>query len=162
MTQPEPQKEHRWLAKLVGEWTTEMDAVMGPDKPPEKFVGTDSVRSIGGLWVMCEGRGPMPGGGEALTMMTLGYDPAKKKFVGTFIGSMMTYLWIYEGELDPAGRKLTLDAEGPNFGSPAGGMAKYQDSIEFLSDDHRTLTSHMQGPDGKWTQFMQAHYRRKR
>ena len=37
-----------------------MDAVMGPDKPPETFRGTDSVRSIGGLWVLCEGR---PGGG---------------------------------------------------------------------------------------------------
>jgi Protein of unknown function (DUF1579) len=157
----EPQKEHQWLQKLVGEWTTEMDAVMGPDKPPEKFTGTDSVRSIGGVWVMCEGRGPMPDGGSAVTIMTLGYDPTKKRYVGTFIGSMMTYLWLYDGELDPSGKKLVLNAEGPAVGVE-GKMAKYKDTIEFLSDDHRTLTSHMLGDDGKWTQFMEAHYRRKK
>ena len=160
MTQPQPQAEHQWLQKLVGEWTSEMDAVMGPDKPPETFRGTDSVRSVGELWVMCEGRGDMPGGGKATTVMTLGYDPDRKRFVGTFIGSMMTYMWVYDGELDPGGKALVLYAEGPNFGAP-GTMAKYKDTIEFKSDDHRTLTSHMQQPDGTWQQFMEAHYRRK-
>jgi hypothetical protein len=162
MTNPEPQKEHQWLQRLLGEWTTECEAVMGPDKPPETFRGTDSVRSIGRLWVACEGRGPGPDGGEAVTVMTLGFDPAKGKVVGTFIGSMMTHLWVYEGQLDAAGKKLTLDTEGPNFGTPGGGMVRYQDVIEFVTDDHRTLTSFMPGADGKWTQFMQAHYRRKK
>jgi hypothetical protein len=102
--QVEPQKEHHWLQQLVGEWTSEAEAIMGPDKPPEKFTGTESVRSIGGLWVMCEGRGEMPGGGIATTIMTLGYDPVRKRYVGTFMGSMMTHLWVYEGGLDSTGR----------------------------------------------------------
>ena len=42
------------------------------------------------------------------TLMTLGYDPRKKRFVGTFVGSMMTNLWIYDGELDKDERVLTL------------------------------------------------------
>ena len=37
-------------------------------------------------------------------IMTLGYDPQKKRFVGTLIGSMMTHLWVYDGALD-AGRR---------------------------------------------------------
>ena len=152
----QPQAEHQWLQKLVGEWTSEMEAVMGPDKPPEKFVGTESVRSIGGLWTMGEGR---PGGGTAVTVMTLGFDPARKRFVGTFVGSMMTHMWLYEGTVDTAGKVLTLDTEGPNFAAE-GKMSKYKDVIEFVSDDHRTLTSHMQGDDGTWTKFMTAHYRR--
>ena len=72
--------------------------------------------------------------------MTLGYDPAKKAFVGTFIGSMMTHLWVYDGELDAAGKVLTLDAEGPSFAA-TDKMAKYKDAIEIKSDDHRVLTS---------------------
>ncbi|MGH8526826.1 MAG: DUF1579 family protein, partial [Gammaproteobacteria bacterium] len=40
----EPQKEHQWLQKLVGEWTFESDCGMGPGKPNEKFKGTESVR----------------------------------------------------------------------------------------------------------------------
>jgi hypothetical protein len=156
----QPQAEHQWLQKLVGEWTSEMEAAMGPDKPPEKFVGTESVRSIGGLWTMGEGRGEMPGGGMAVTIMTLGYDPVRKRFVGTFIGSMMTHMWVYDGTLDAASKVLTLDTEGPHFGTE-GKMARYKDVIEFVSDDHRTLTSQMQGDDGTWTKFMTAHYRRK-
>lgn len=157
--QAEPQKEHQWLQKLVGEWTTEMDAVMGPDKPPEKFTGTESVRSIGGLWTQGEGRGEIPGGSITTTIMTLGYDPAKKRYVGTFIGSMMTHMWIYEGELDASGKVLTLDTVGPDFATE-GKMTKYKDIIEFKSDDHRILSSQMLMDDGTWNGFMTAHYRR--
>ena len=31
--QAQPQKEHEWLQKLVGEWTCEGEGTMGPDKP---------------------------------------------------------------------------------------------------------------------------------
>src|SRR5262245_15160105 len=154
-----PQKEHQWLQKLVGEWTYETEASMGPDKPPEKFKGTESVRSIGGLWMICEGQGEMPGGGTATMIMTLGYDPAKKRFVGTFLGSMMMHLWIYDGELDLAGNKLTLDAEGPSF-TGDGKTPKYRDAIELRHDDHRVRTAHVRGDDGQWHRFMTAHYRR--
>jgi hypothetical protein len=155
----EPQKEHRWLQKLVGEWTYDVEATMEPGKPTEKFTGTESVRSLGGLWMLAEGQGEMPGGGTATTLMTLGYDPQKKRYVGTFIGSMMTHLWVYDGALDAAERVLTLDAEGPSM-TGEGQMAKYQDVIELKSDDHRMLTSHVLGDDGTWHQFMTANYRR--
>ena len=41
-------------------------------------------------------------------------------------------------------------------------MARYRDSIELRSDDHRMLTSIVLGEDGTWQQFMTAHYERKR
>jgi hypothetical protein len=157
----EPQKEHQWLHKLVGEWTSEAEATMEPGKPPETFRGTESVRSLGGLWIVAEGEGEMPGGGAATTMMTLGYDPQKQRFVGTWIGSMMTWLWVYDGGLDATDRVLTLEAEGPDM-AVEGKTAKYKDVIEFKTDDHRLLTSHMLGEDGTWRVFMTANYRRKR
>jgi hypothetical protein len=157
MTPTEPTKEHQWLQRLVGDWTSEMDASMGPDKPPEKFRGTETVRSFGGQWVVCEGKGDIPGGGTATTILTLGYDPTKQKFVGTFIASMMTHMWVYEGTLK--GNVLTLDTEGPKFDA-SGAMAKYQDTIELPNDDNRVLWSQSQGDDGSWTRFMTANYRR--
>ena len=45
----QPQKEHQWLQKLVGEWTYEIEATMEPDQPPVKSTGTETVRSLGGL-----------------------------------------------------------------------------------------------------------------
>jgi Protein of unknown function (DUF1579) len=154
----EPQPEHEWLQKLVGEWIGEIDPAVQPGQPPHPS-WSESVRSLHGLWVVAEGRGEMPGGGPMATMMTLGYDPQKKRYVGTWCGSIMTHLWIYEGWLDETGKVLTLDTEGPNFGAE-GGMALYQDAIEFMSDDHRVLTSRMLD-GGTWKEVMKAHYRRK-
>lgn len=160
MQAPEPQDAHRWLQRLVGEWKWEMEAPAGPDQPAMKHEGTESVRPLGELWTIGEGSSTMPDGTAASTVMTLGYDPARQRFVGTFIGSMMTHLWIYEGRLDASGDKLTLDAEGPTF-TGDGEMAQYQDEMEWVSDDHRVLRSRvLQG--GEWQQFMEAHYRRVR
>ncbi|MCL4854654.1 MAG: DUF1579 family protein [Bryobacteraceae bacterium] len=157
----EPQKEHQWLQKLAGEWTFEVEATMAPGQPPVKSTGTEVVRPLGGFWILAEGHGEMPGGGPATTIVTLGYDPQKKRFVGTFIGSMMSNLWVYDGELDAAERVLTLDAEGPHM-AVKGKLAKYKDIIEIKSDDHRILRSEMLGDDGKWQEIMTMHYRRKR
>ena len=156
----EPQKEHQWLQRLVGEWTFEGECSMGPDQPPIKSTGSEVVRSFGGLWTIGEGQGEMAGDSSFQSIMTLGYDPQTKRFVGTFIVSVGTHLWVYNGSLDAAEKVLTLDAEGPKFTGE--GMAKYQDIIEFVSDDHRTLSSQVLGDDGQWHPFMQAHYRRKK
>jgi len=155
-----PQAEHEWLTQLVGEWESEMEASMGPDQPPVKHLGTETVRSLT-VWIQLEGLSTMPDGSPAhTTIMTLGYDPAKKRFVGSFIGSMMTNMWIYEGELDATGKVLTLDAVGPSFADPTK-EAKYKDAIEIVSPDHRILTSRFLGDDGQWNHFMTVHYRRK-
>jgi hypothetical protein len=45
----QPQNEHQWLQKLVGEWTYETEVTMVSEQPPEKSTGTECVRSLGGL-----------------------------------------------------------------------------------------------------------------
>lgn len=157
----EPQNEHKWLQRLVGDWTFEAVCESEPGKPPSRHLGTESVRSLGGLWTVGEGRGEMPGGGEATTIMTLGFDPERKLYVGTFIGSMMTHLWQYEGSLDAAGKVLALNTLGPDF-FDGRGLVRYIDAIEFVSDDERILTSSVLRADGTWQKFMTATYRRRR
>jgi hypothetical protein len=157
----EPSKEHQWLQQLAGEWTMTGEAVMEPGKPPEKWAGTESVRSLGGLWILADGQGDMPGGGIAISQMTLGYDPKQERFIGTFVASVMTHLWVYEnGTLDAARKVLTLNTEGPDFKLEK--MAKYRDVIEVLGDEERSLSSFALGEDGAWRQFMKAVYRRRR
>lgn len=156
----EPQKEHAWLEQLVGDWASECEMSMAPDEPPVVMKGKESVRSLGGLWTIGDGEGDVPGGGVGRTVMTLGYDPKKGTYIGTFVGSMMTHLWNYtSGSVDAAGRVLTLDAEGPGMDGD-GTIAKYKDAIEFVSKDHRILTSRILGEDGQWNQIMTVHYRR--
>lgn len=157
-----PLQQHTWLLRMVGSWTFSGSGDMGPDQPPHEFSGVEEVRGLGNLWIVMEGRGAMPDGTPANTLMTLGYDTASGKFVGTWVGSMMTHLFTYEGSLDDAGRVLTLDSVGPSFapGAMPGTMARYQDIIEQVSENHRILRSRMVHDDGTHTQFMEAHYHR--
>jgi hypothetical protein len=148
-------EEHAWLRRLVGQWHVEMP---GPDGAT--MTGTETVRALGEVWVLCEGRGQMPDGSSSQTLMTLGYDPAQRCFVGTWIGSMMNHLWVYRGgTLDGAQRLLALPSEGPSFDAP-GKLVQYRDEIEIVSADERLLHGNMLGDDGRWQRFMTARYLR--
>lgn len=157
MMMAEPQKEHAWLQRMVGDWTYESE-MQGPEGPMTSR-GTETVRSLGGLWVIGEGTGEMPGGGAASMIITLGYDADAKKFVGSWIGSVMTKMWVYDCEMDADGRTLLLNAEGPSM-SGSGKIVKYQDAVEVVDDDTRKFYGRVQDDDGNWVTFMTATYRR--
>jgi hypothetical protein len=153
----EPQPEHRWLQRLAGEWTYEGQASMGPDHPMVTLRGAVTARPFGQLWLMIEDRGDPDDREPRANIMTLGYDSQKQRFVGTFIDSGSTFMWVYDGSL--AGNVLTLESEGPSMTGP--GTAAYRDLIEIVSDDHFVLRALAQGENGQWQQFMELHYRRK-
>ena len=155
--QTEPTPEHRWLQQLVGEWTYENECVMGPDGKTERGSGREVVRAFGDLWILGEMTGTAPGCGEMKGLMSLGFDPAKDRFVGTWIGTPMAYMFVYEGTLE--GNVLTLDCEGPAFDNPAE-TARYQDIVELRSPDERVLRSQCLGSDGTWTPFMSGVFTR--
>lgn len=157
MDMPKPTPEHAWLERLVGCWTYEADCSMGPGQPPTKTSGRWDVRPLGGFWVIADGEGASPDGETHRSVMTLGYDPQAKRFVGTFIASMMSKLWIYDGAFDDDGR-LVLAATGPSFAGE--GEALYHDIIEAGEDGRFRFLSRIQGSDGGWTEFMTADYRR--
>ena len=160
MMNSEPDAMHRWLQQLLGDWTSASDCDPQPGQSAEQSLGDEHGRALGDLWVILEGTGTLPGGGEARMQMTLGYDPEQKVFLGTWMGSMMTHMWIYRGTLDAEGKVLTLETEGPSFKGD-GKTARYRDVITIVGPNERTLTSFGQQPDGSWNQFMHATYRRK-
>lgn len=157
--QARPQTEHEWLKQLLGDWSVTGEYDMGWDKALEKTSGTEHARSLGDMFVVGEGRGEMPGGGMADMLITLGYDATKKKFVGSWAGSMMSGMFFYQGQLDGSKKVLTLDTQGPSF-TGDGSTARYQDVITIVSRDERTLHSQTLSPDGSWKRFMTATYTR--
>jgi hypothetical protein len=158
---PPPVKEHEWLQKFVGEWESAVEVAMEPGKPPMKCKGTESARMLGGFWIVGEGKGKMEGvPGTMTSLMTLGYDPQKSKYVGTWVDSMNSYLWNYEGTVDATGKVLTLETQGPCPLKP--GLVRFKEVTEFKSDDHRVFTSSMQEDDGRWVTMVTASYHRKK
>ncbi|RDZ28207.1 DUF1579 domain-containing protein [Lysobacter silvisoli] len=155
----EPQSEHRWLAKLVGEWEGKGEAEGPAGEGTSTWRSRQSVRAIGELWIQCEASNEMDDGSSPSTMLiTLGYDPAQGRYVGNFVGSMMSSQWIYSGSVDAGGRSLTLDTRGPDWST--GELRDYQDIIDIVDDNEHVLRSRMLGDDGQWQQIMQVRYRR--
>jgi hypothetical protein len=157
---PAPVKQHDWLHRFVGDWESDVQVNMVPGEPAIKGKGFERARLLGGFWIVSEGTGEMEGmPGTMTSVMTLGYDPQKNKYVGTWVDSMTSYLWHYEGTVDASGQVLTLETEGPCPMRP--GITKFREVIEFKSDDQRVLTSWILEDNGQWTKMVTANYRRK-
>lgn len=155
---PEPDKEHTWLKRFLGEWTFESECPGEPGAEPMRSTGRESVRAIGELWVQGESRGEMPGFGEVKMVISIGFDPERGRFVGTWVGSMMTHMWVYEGWLE-GDDTLVLESTGPVWEKP-GQTAKYRDITEFKGPDERSFRTVMLQDDGSWRELMSARYRR--
>jgi uncharacterized protein DUF1579 len=160
---PKPGKEHEWLRQLEGAWAGDMDMLvdpMNPAKPLEKPLRskmTESTTLLGGWWALAAVRGEIAGQifeGRG----QYGYDAEKKKYIGTWIDSMMPHLWEYEGSLDASGKVLTLEAMGPDCANPTA-LTKYRDVHEIVDRDTRRMSSAIQR-EGKWVPIMRVDLKR--
>lgn len=157
-----PVSQHEWLKNLLGEWTTSMTMVMGPDQPEMHGEGTESVTSFGGLWAHAHGKSTMPDGDVMEYYMALGYDVTFGEYRGAWYANVSSHLWKYTGELSADGRTMTLNCEGPDMMSDEPGKtAKYRDVHELVDANTRTMTSFGEMPDGSWVQFNKTTYTRK-
>lgn len=155
---PPPTKEHAWFKRYVGEWDSEVEMFMAPNQPPMKSSGTERARMLGGFWLISEG------GNNAMPysfLLQLGYDPQRQKYIGSWVDSMTSYNWTYEGTVDSTGNILSLNTEGP-FPPPSGPVTKIKEVTEFKSDDLRVFTSSRLEENGQWTTHLRVTSRRKK
>jgi hypothetical protein len=148
---PKPGPEHELLKKFEGNW----DATVS-------FMGKESKGSatykidLGGFWLFEDFKGTFEGQ-KFEGRGTLGYDPLKKKYVATWVDSMMPSLLVMEGALDKDGKTFTETGEGPG---PDGKLTKMKNVYEFKDKDTIVFTMYM-GQDGKDQQSFKITYKRK-
>ena len=153
---PQPGPEHELLKKEVGTWDATVEMMMGA-APPTKGVETNTL-GPGGLWVINDFKSEIAGApfqGHGVT----GYDPAKKKYVGTWVDSMSTAVSILESTYDAASKSMVgaIDAPGPD-----GRMMKMKTVTQHTDDDTRVFTMYGTGPDGKEAPTMRITYKRRK
>jgi hypothetical protein len=155
----QPGPEHAFLKKDVGTWDATVEMNGPPGTPAMVSKGTETISvGLGGLWQISEFKADM-GGAPFEGRGTVGYDPAKKKYVGSWIDSMTAGLSLVEATYDPAKKTMTGWVEGPD---PSGKVTKTKEVTEWKDDDTRIFTMLMTAPDGKEYPLMKITYKRRK
>ncbi len=163
MAQPgaEPTDEHKILARDAGTWDGTIKSYMGgPDAEPMVSKGTE-VNTVltGGLWVLSKFEGDF-GGMKFEGRGQFGYDPNKKKYVGTWIDSLSPNLSVLEGTYDSKTKTMTFLGEGTS----AEGIKYTQKMVTTTKDDdNRVFTLYMKVGDSKdEVKFMEITYQKRK
>jgi hypothetical protein len=93
-------------------------------------------------------------------VLTIGYDPEKETYVGTWIDSMSSQKWEYKGTVDEGGKVLTLTTRG--YCPMEQKMCNFRSTMEFKSADERVFTEAREQADGEYATVMVSHYTRKK
>lgn len=157
---PKPGKEHELLKQFVGEWDAECSFAGDPNGAPMVMKGTQSSKmGLGGFWLLSEFKGEMFGQPfEGRSTMT--FSLLKKKYVGTWIDSMMPHIFASEGEVDAAGKVFSMVAEGMDMHT--GKPAKERWVFEIKGADEHVMTMYGPGADGKEAKTGTIVYKRKK
>jgi hypothetical protein len=143
---PKPGPEHDLFKEDVGTWDAIVEVYMQPGAPPMKSKGVETnTLGCGGLCLITDFKGEMMPGASFHGHGTATWDPAKKKYVGSWTDSMSTGIGISEATWDPATRTVTGYMEGPDM---SGNVTKMKSVSEYKSPDTRVFTMYSPGPEG--------------
>lgn len=153
------QDPRSWLEHQAGGWTSAARLTFGagPDAPTMDAEGDMQSRMLGDRWLITEGEIRVEG--EAVPFLqTLGYDEQKKRFVGSWIDTASSHMWMFEGDLD--GDTLVLESTGPSCLEP-GRITEYREAIELTGDGMIERRSTVLLSTGEWVEYMVCEFRRK-
>jgi hypothetical protein len=154
-----PGKPHQMLAKLAGAWTTRTRAWMEPDKPPMEGTGTcEQKMLLGGRYLQQEYAGEMMG--SPFTGINLiGYDNHTQKYVSTWIDSMSTGIYYFEGTASADGRTITQEN---NYHDPVRGPTVWRSVTRIVDDNTLEYIMYITSKGGTEEKMMEMTVTRKR
>lgn len=158
MPMAKPGPEHALLARDVGTWDATVEMRMAPGDKPQASKGLEQSRLLGGLWLITDFKSeimgqPFEGRG------VLGYDPGKKKYVGTWVDSMSLSISPSEASYDATTRTLSGWMEGPDM---SGKIVRSRETTVWKNDDTRVFTIYSTTPDGVEFPGLQITYTRRK
>lgn len=147
--------EFELLKKDVGEWDATITVTPGPGAPPQESTGRLVGRLIsGGRWLITDFKNHTTGfEGHGI----YGYNPATKRYVGTWVDDMRTSIYVGEGEWDERSQTMTYTWSAA---LPNGKTMSWKETSETVSENERVFLVLFPGPDGREFEMMRVFYRR--
>jgi hypothetical protein len=155
MPMPKPTEQHKHMLVGVGEWEGTVTSYLDPTAKPTPVAAHETVTAIGEFWVLSDFRSefmkmPYHGSGH------YGYDPEKKKYIGTWVDSMSSQFALMEGDIDPTTKALVFRWQARDMTGKD--VPHRSESIE--NGDVRTMTFY--SGEGAGTKSMVIEMKRKK
>jgi hypothetical protein len=159
---PKPGPEHERLKADEGTWDATLEMTPpAPGTQPMTFKGVETnTIGCGGLCLITDYKGEFMPGQAFHGHGTSAYDPAKKKYVGSWTDSMSQGVMMTEATWDPATKTMTGYMDGPDM---TGKIVKIKSVVEYKDNDNtRVFTMYSPGPDGKEVAGFKITYTRRK
>ena len=151
-----PGAAHKRLATLEGSWETKTRGWMEPDKPPAESTGTCEQRMIlDGRYLQQEYTGDMMGF-PFKGINVIGYDNHAKKYVSTWIDSMSTGIYYFEGT--GSGKTITQNC---NYDDPVRGPMTWSSVCKIVDNNSLKFVMFLATRRGKEEKLMEMTVTRK-
>ena len=154
-----PGAQHKLLASLAGAWTTRTRAQMEPGKPPMESTGTcEQEMILDGRYLQQKYSGEMMG--DTFTGINLiGYDNHTRKYVSTWVDSMSTAIYYFEGSASADGKTITQEC---SYDDPVRGPTVWRSVTRFVDDNNLEYEMFITPKGGKEEKEMEMTVTRKR
>jgi len=140
-----PGEPHKLLAKLEGSWTTRSRSWTEPDKPPMESFGTCEQKMImDGRYLQQVYGGDMMGT-PFTGISIMGYNNHTKQFESTWVDTMSTGIYKFEGTADRGGKTITQESR---YDDPVRGPAIWR-TVTRIKDDSTIEFEMFLKPKGK-------------
>jgi hypothetical protein len=157
---PRPGPEHEVLKLDVGTWDAVVETFPGPGAPPMTSKGVETnTLGCGGLCLISDFKGEFMPGMSFHGHGTTAWDPAKKRYVGSWTDSMSAGISFGESTHDASSKTVTGTLEGRDA---SGALVKSRSVVSYTDADRRVMTMYTTLPDGTEMQTMRISYTRRK
>jgi hypothetical protein len=152
-----PGAPHKQLASMAGRWHTHTKTWMEPGKAPVESEGKSELKMIlSGRYLQQEFTGDMMGT-PFIGIGFTGYDNHGKKYVSTWIDSMSTGIFYFEGTADEGGRTITQYCR---FDDAVRGPLKWRSVTQIVDDNTHLFEMYLTDKSDKEIKMMEITYTR--
>lgn len=144
------------LKRDIGTWDCEVRFYPDPKSKPTLSKAVETNIMVGDVWLVTDFKGEMAGAAFHGSSQ-MGYDPQKKKYIGSWVDSAGPYPTAMEGTYDAAKQTLTIVGTGKD---PNGAEMKMKLVTVYKENDTRTMSMFIEA-GSEWMRVMEVDYQRK-
>jgi hypothetical protein len=153
-----PGDPHKLLARLEGSWLTRSKGWMDPDAPPMESTGECEQKMLfDGRYLQQVYTGDMMGAPFS-GICLLGYDNHTGKYQSTWIDSMSTGIYFFEGTASADNRTITQEC---SYDDPVKGPCLWRTVTRIRDDNTQEFEMYLTPKGGKEEKMMEMTATRK-